>query len=147
DASAGMLEIARKRLQRAALTLSRVEFNHAELPAWKPPAESYDLIATHIFLDCFPRQQLSVVINSLQKAVKPGACWMVADFQIPKGGLKRLRAQVIHWLMYSFFRVVTKLPASALVAPQPFLREHGFVRVRRAEFDWGLLCAELWKRA
>jgi hypothetical protein len=48
--------------------------------------------------------------------------------------------------MYGFFRIVTKLPASALVCPQPFLGRNGFVRVRRAEFDSGLLCAELWKR-
>jgi hypothetical protein len=49
--------------------------------------------------------------------------------------------------MYGFFRVVTKLPASSLVSPQPFLRQHGFVRVRREEFDHGLLSTELWKRA
>ena len=49
--------------------------------------------------------------------------------------------------MYGFFRIATKLPASALVSPRPFLRQNGFVRVSRSEFDWGLLCAELWKRA
>ena len=49
--------------------------------------------------------------------------------------------------VYGFFRIVTRLPASSLVSPHPFLRQSGFVRVRRAEFDWGLLCAELWKRA
>ena len=147
DASARMLEIARERLLRAALPLNRVEFIRAELPAWNPPAERYDLVATHFFLDCFPREQLAAVINSLQKAARPGAWWLVSDFQIPRAGLKRLRARVIHRLMYGFFRVVTKLPASALVSPQPYLRQNGFVRVRRAEFDWGLLCAELWKRA
>jgi ubiquinone/menaquinone biosynthesis C-methylase UbiE len=147
DASARMLEIARRRLLRASLPLNRVEFIRAELPAWNPPAERYDLVATHFFLDCFPREQLGAVINSLQRAARPGAWWLVSDFQIPRAGLKRLRARVIHRLMYCFFRIVTKLPASALVSPQPFLRQSGFVRVRRAEFDWGLLYAELWKRA
>ena len=146
DASSRMLEIARKRLLGAALPASRVEFIRAELPAWNPPAECYDLVATHFFLDCFPREELAAVVNSLQKAARPGAWWLVSDFQIPRTGLRRLRAEVIHRLMYTFFRVVTKLPASALVAPQPFLLQSGFVRVRRAEFDWGLLCAEVWKR-
>jgi ubiquinone/menaquinone biosynthesis C-methylase UbiE len=147
DASEEMLEVARNRLRRDALPIDRVEFVHAELPAWSPPAACFDLVATHFFLDCFPRDQLCAVINALKVATRPGACWLVSDFQIPKVGLRRLRARVIHRLMYAFFRLVTKLPASALVSPQPFLRECGFVRVRRVEFDWGLLAAELWKRA
>jgi ubiquinone/menaquinone biosynthesis C-methylase UbiE len=147
DASARMLEVARERLLRAALPIDRVQFIQAEVPAWSPPAERYDLVATHFFLDCFPRDQLAAVIGCLQRAARPGAWWLVSDFQIPRAGLKRLRALVIHRLMYGFFRLATKLPASALVLPQPFLRQNGFVRVSRSEFDWGLLFAELWKRA
>ena len=146
DASAKMLEVARERLLRAALPVARVEFIQAELPAWDPPNERYDLIATHFFLDCFPRDQLGHVIRSLHKAARLGGYLLMSDFQIPPAGLRRIRAQIIHWLMYRFFRVVTKLPASAFVSPQPFLRQAGFIRVRRAEFDRGLLCAELWKR-
>ncbi len=147
DASAKMLEVARERLLRAALPVTQVEFIHAELPAWNPPIERYDLVATHFFLDCFPCDQLMPVIRSLHKAARLGGYLLMSDFQIPQAGLRRLRARIIHWLMYRFFRVVTKLPASAFVSPQPFLRQAGFIRVRRVEFDRGLLCAELWKRA
>jgi ubiquinone/menaquinone biosynthesis C-methylase UbiE len=146
DASANMLEVARNRLLRGTLPLQRVEFIQAELPAWKPPAGCYDLVATHFFLDCFPRDQLAAVIDNLQRAARPGSCWLISDFHIPGSGLRRLRARAIHRLMYAFFRLVTKLPASSLVPPQPFLRRSGFVRVRRVEFDRGLLCAELWRR-
>jgi ubiquinone/menaquinone biosynthesis C-methylase UbiE len=146
DASAKMLEVARKRLLRATLPLQRVEFIQAELPAWRPSAERYDLVATHFFLDCFPHEQLAAVIDNLQRAARPGGCWLISDFQIPSAGLNRLRARIIHRLMYAFFRLVTKLPASTLIPPQPFLRKSGFVRVRRVEFDRGLLCAELWRR-
>jgi hypothetical protein len=86
------------------------------------------------------------VIDNLQRAARPGSCWLISDFHIPGSGLRRLRARAIHRLMYAFFRLVTKLPASSLVPPQPFLRRSGFVRVRRVEFDRGLLCAELWRR-
>jgi ubiquinone/menaquinone biosynthesis C-methylase UbiE len=147
DASEQMLKVARKRLEREPLSLRGVEFVHAALPAWNAPGQCYDLVATHFFLDCFPREQLGAVISALEKALRPGACWLVSDFQIPRGGLRRLRARIIHWLMYGFFRLATKLPASRLVLPRPFLRKHGFVRVRRQEFDWGLLTAELWRRA
>jgi ubiquinone/menaquinone biosynthesis C-methylase UbiE len=148
DASKEMLKVARKRLQRNALQLERVEFVHAALPGWTPPVAYFDLVATHFFLDCFPQEQLGAVINTLQMSARPTASWLVSDFQIPKAGhLRRLRAEVIHRLMYGFFRLVTKLPTSALVSPRPFLRQHGFVCVRHVEFDWGLLAAELWKRA
>jgi ubiquinone/menaquinone biosynthesis C-methylase UbiE len=146
DASAKMLQVARQRLVRATLPIDHVEFVRAELPAWKPSPQRYDLIVTHFFLDCFPHEQLSAVIKTLKRGARPGACWLISDFQIPPVGLARLRAQIIHRLMYAFFRVVTKLPAAALVSPQPFLRECGFVQVCRAEFDRGLLFAELWKR-
>ena len=56
------------------------------------------------FLDCFPREQLAAVINSLGKAARPGACWLVSDFQIPEAGLKRLRGRMIHWLSMRFPR-------------------------------------------
>jgi ubiquinone/menaquinone biosynthesis C-methylase UbiE len=147
DASVQMLNVARRRLQREPLPLHGVEFVHAALPSWNPPRQRYDLIATHFFLDCFPREQLGAVIKALEPALRPGACWLVSDFQIPNGGLRQLRARVIHRLMYGFFRIATKLPASRLVSPRPFLRKYGFIRVRRQEFDWGLLTAELWRRA
>jgi ubiquinone/menaquinone biosynthesis C-methylase UbiE len=146
DASAKMLEVARERLLRAALPVKHIQFIHAELPTWNPPRERYDLIATHFFLDCFPRDQLGQVIRSLYKAARLGGYLLMSDFQIPPAGFRRIRAQIIHWLMYRFFRVATNLPASALISPQPFLRQVGFIRVSRAEFDRGLLYAELWKR-
>jgi ubiquinone/menaquinone biosynthesis C-methylase UbiE len=146
DASEQMLNVARQRLQREPLPLQGVEFVHAALPWWNPPRQNYDLIATHFFLDCFPREQLGAVIKALEPALRPGACWLVSDFQVPSGGLRRLRARIIHRLMYGFFRIATKLPASRLVSPRPFLRKYGFIRVRRQEFDWGLLAAELWRR-
>ena len=57
----------------------------ALLSSWSPPVERYDLIATQFFLDCFPREQLGAVIEALQTALRPGASWLVSDFQIPKG--------------------------------------------------------------
>jgi Methyltransferase domain len=74
DASEEMLEIARKRLCRDALPIDGVEFVHAELPAWDPPPAHFDLVATHFFLDCFPREQLCAVVNncrSQRRGVEP----------------------------------------------------------------------------
>ena len=116
DASASMLEVARNRLLRATLPLQRVEFIQAELPAWKPAAERYDLVATHFFLDCFPHEQLAEVIDNLQRAARPGGCWLISDFQIPGAGLRRLRARVIHRLMYGLLPHRHK---TARILPRP----------------------------
>jgi SAM-dependent methyltransferase len=72
DASAKMLEVARQRLVRAALPIDHVEFVRAELPAWKPSPQRYDLIVTHFFLDCLPHEQLSAVIKTLKRGRAAG---------------------------------------------------------------------------
>lgn len=146
DASAEMLQAATRRLARAGLTSEGVEFLHASLPSWRPPEREYDLVVTNFFLDCFPCDQLEAVIDGLARAVRPGGCWVVADFQVPAtGGLRRFRAKMILWLMYGFFRIATRLPAACPHPPGPLLDRRGFTRVERREFDAGLLYAEVWK--
>ncbi len=146
DASEGMLSIAHQRLARQSLPLSRVSFQHSDVLTWEPD-QSYDFIATQFFLDCFTKEQLGEIVERLARAATPKGLWLVCDFQIPPTGPARWRAQAIHWLMYRFFRVFTKLPASHLTPPGPFLKSQGFIPVSRSEFDWGLLYSQLWRRS
>jgi SAM-dependent methyltransferase len=145
DASAGMLAVAQARARAAGLDPARLEFVHARLPDWAP-AERYDAIATHFFLDCFPPGQLAEVIAGLARAATPDARWIVSDFALPPGRLARWRAQVVHGLMYLFFRTVTRLPAKRWTEPDPLLRAHGFHLAGRRSSEWGLLRADLWQR-
>jgi ubiquinone/menaquinone biosynthesis C-methylase UbiE len=146
DASAKMLNLARQRLVAESLPMNRVEFFHADALEWTPPRNSFDLLVTNFFLDCFRPEQLERIIAVLAASAKPTATWWLADFQIPAEGFPRLRALLIHRLMYAFFRVVTRLPACKLTPPDPFLRAHGFVLQRRLVREWGLLHADEWKR-
>jgi ubiquinone/menaquinone biosynthesis C-methylase UbiE len=145
DASAGMLAVARKRAQAAGLDLARLEFVHARLPDWTP-AEKFDALATHFFLDCFTPAQLAEVIAALARDATPDARWIVSDFALPAGRLARWRAQAVHGLMYLFFRVVTRLPARCWTEPDTILRAHGFSLAGRRDSEWGLLRADLWRR-
>ncbi|SDR97450.1 class I SAM-dependent methyltransferase [Opitutus sp. GAS368] len=146
DASARMLTVARRRARRAGLDMSRLEFVHASLPAWRPPEAHYDAIATHFFLDCFPPRELAAVIATLARAATPGALWVVSDFALPARGPARWRARAVHKLMYLFFRLTTGLPARRLTPPDTLLAAHGFRLQQRATQDWGLLHADLWGR-
>ena len=147
DSRAGMLDVARTRLRRSGLPADRVTFLHHDLLDWNPPASAFDLIITNFFLDCFTAEQLGELIARLARAARPGAVWLVADFQIPPpGSLRHIRARIIHWLMYRFFRLATRRPAAALTPPDPFLERNGFILRHRCEFDCGRLSAEVWEK-
>jgi ubiquinone/menaquinone biosynthesis C-methylase UbiE len=147
DASARMLAVARKRARRAGLDMARLEFVHATLPDWQPPAGKFDAIATHFFLDCFTPEQLGPIVAALARGATPDVRWIVSDFTLPHRGPARWRALAVHRLMYLFFRITTQLPARRLTPPDPVLATHGFRLLRRQTHDWGLLHADLWQRA
>ena len=146
DASSGMLGQAQAVWRKAGGRAEQIEFIHAALPEWTPPAESFDLIVTNFFLDCFSPAQLAEVVAKLSAAAQPGARWLVADFQVPESGWQRLRARLILMSAYMFFRVATKLPAQRLTSPDNLLRNAGFELTGRRVSEWGLLHTDVWKR-
>ncbi len=146
DASQGMLEQARRRLARNHLAPDRTDFVHADALAWQPPANAYDLIVTQFFFDCFRADQLEALVGGLAAGLTKDANWLVADFQIPAQGLKRIRSRLIVWSLYLFFRVMTRLPARFLTQPDAFLKGAGFKLVQRVESEWGLLRSDCWRR-
>jgi ubiquinone/menaquinone biosynthesis C-methylase UbiE len=146
DASAGMLDQARRQLERHGLKADRVEFIHADILNWEPPQNHYDLVVTNFFLDCFRADQLEQIIAKLAASLPPTAIWLNADFQIPAAGWRRVRSRVIVWLLYLFFRIVTRLPARTLPKPDPLLAKAGFILRHRIESEWDLLRADWWQR-
>jgi ubiquinone/menaquinone biosynthesis C-methylase UbiE len=147
DASQTMLRLARRRLARNGLNDQNVELIEADALSWVPPKQSFDLLVTHFFLDCFREDQLPGLVRRLGEAARPSARWLLADFQIPARGLKRWRAEAIHQLMYAFFRVTTRLPARKLCVPDRWLQVEGFSLNDRRVTDFGLLRSDLWARS
>jgi ubiquinone/menaquinone biosynthesis C-methylase UbiE len=145
DASEKMLAEGRRLIAHANSTI--VGFIHADILTWKPPNRKFDLIVTNFFLDCFPPDQLTTVIRILADAATHNASWLLADFCEPPTGWKKWRARWILASMYLFFRAATKLPASHLTPPDPYLLQNGFTLQNRAFYDWGLLHADLWVRS
>jgi ubiquinone/menaquinone biosynthesis C-methylase UbiE len=144
DSSRRMIDVTHRRLAAHGLDASRVEFIHADILQWTPPAAAYDLVVTHFVLDCFRPEQLAEVMPKLAKAAAPEARWLLADFQQPPAGLAKWRARAILELMYLFFQWATALPASRLTAPDPLLAQCGFQLRERRTFEWGLLHSDLW---
>ena len=143
EMSPGMLARARRRLGPAA---ARVHWQHRDVRTWKPD-RPFDAIVTCFFLDCFPPDALANVVGHLARCAAPDALWFVVDFALPPHGPARWRARAVHFLMYEFFRRTVALPARRLTPPDDLLQSHGFDLIARREFDWGLLRAEVWRRA
>jgi len=147
DASAKMLARARRRLEGQGIAAERIDFVHRDALAWTPEAGGFDLIVTHFFLDCFRADQLEQLIATLARAGAPRANWLLADFQSARAGLARFRSNLILWLMYRFFKAVTRLPANVLTPPDVFIERHGFKLREREVYDWGLLHSDRWQIA
>jgi SAM-dependent methyltransferase len=143
DASERMLQIAQRRIAPHAC---RVTFLRRDIGSWTPPVAEYDLIVTHFFLDCFPKDRLSEIVGKLSESATADANWLLSDFCQPSRGFSRLRTRAWLAVMYRFFRYVARIEARELVDPSPFLVAHGFVRQKRHLFRRGILKSELWRQ-
>ena len=148
DASERMLQLARERVQdELPGHAERVRFLHQDITLFTPPEHQYDLLVTHFFLDCFPEPALTAIIKKLVHAATEEATWLLADFHLPRKEIARLRAG--GWLaaMYFFFRITTRIEASELIDPTPFLRAAGFALARQHLFRKRILKSERWQRS
>jgi len=147
DASEAMLTQARRRWERCATGATTVEFLHADLLQEIPSNQTYDLIITNFFLDCFQVEQLERMIPRIAQVASHDACWLIADFQLADQGLSRLRSRLMLWIMYGFFRRVTGLTAQKLTEPDLYLQRAGFTLRQRVTSEWGLLRSDWWQRS
>lgn len=146
DVSPGMIALARRRIDAIPGAVARVRFQKADARTANFDIEKYDLIVTNFFLDCFPERELQALIANLVPSLKPGGRWIVGDFRMPEGRAARWFAQLALTGMYLFFRAVTRIPASRLVDPDPFLRSNGLESIHREEALGGFLAATLWRK-
>ncbi len=146
EQSQKMIGQIRRRLAARRLTENRVRFEKADFLTWRGPPASFDLIATHFFLDCFDSDQLDLIIEKFGRLAAPGANWLVSDFQIPAAGWRRWRAQMIVAALYQFFRVTANLTATELIPPDQWIERAGFMRRETAAFSFGLIHSDRWEK-
>jgi ubiquinone/menaquinone biosynthesis C-methylase UbiE len=132
DASKEMLKLSRARvLATRPESLAQVCFLHQDILNWSP-RDSYDLLVTHFFLDCFRRNEMKTIIDKLACSAMPSAAWLLADFTPPTGGIfVRIHSKLLVRTMYLFFRLAAGITATDLVDPTPYLQANGFVHASR----------------
>ena len=154
DSSQRMLSLAARRVRHAGAA-ARVTFHHADLNIFLPPVPpsrrdasayepqaAYDLLVTHFFLDCFTTEQLQTLLPGLARCLRPGALWVISDFNIP--ATRPLAARLLVAALYRAFGLLTGLAVRSLPEYPPLLRRLGFVLLERRSRLAGLLTSELW---
>jgi SAM-dependent methyltransferase len=141
EGSARMIALARR-----AVGARPVRFIQADVSAVALAPNSYDLIVTHFFLDCFSEKTLPPLIARLADAATAESKWLVADFCYPPRGWRRPWARMLIGLMYIFFRVVAGIGAHQLVDYRTSLRAQGFECADETISPNEMIRSELWRR-
>ncbi len=142
DASPAMLRVLRAQCGEG----DRVTTHYADLAADLPAAvcaESFDLVATHFFLDCLATHEADALVQRVRPLLRPGCCWVVSEFHIPRGRMRVPSALIVRAL-YVSFRVLTGLRTERLPDYRSAMERHRFVCRRRVSSLGGLLVSELW---
>jgi SAM-dependent methyltransferase len=144
DASQAMLESLRRRSGGDA---GRVTTCCADIRSWQPePGTSYDLIATHFFLDCLSSAEVAQLAQRVGRQAELRALWIFSDFAIPATGIGRAAAAGIVWFLYKAFGWLTGLEIQGLPDHAAGLESAGFRRIGSRARLGGLLVSELWQR-
>lgn len=110
EVAASMLACTATRLRRQAPPPgATVELRLGSEAALRP-GEQFDAIITFFVLDSFLPALLPQALARLRAAARPGARWLVADFQPAAGGWRRALLAT----MYAFFKLAVGLQAQQL---------------------------------
>ncbi len=149
EASKGMMEVAKCRLLKAAITSpQRIRLTQADVHSPGPNGNApYDLVVSHFFFDCFSDEDAARIVGSVRRSCEFGTKWLIADFALPRHGWKRWHAVVWLRIMYGFFRATTGLTTRSLPDHGAAMRAAGFVLRNRRTSMTELIASELWELA
>ena len=143
EQSPRMIELARKKLtemQEAKVTFLAVDALNYTLEPYR-----YSGIVTAFFLNCFTEAELGSLMPRLATRLGPGGLWYYVDFQVPRGGWRKARAQAYLRLMHIFFRWRTGLVSRNLVDPAPIFTRLGLKLLEHKALSGDLLTARLYQ--
>lgn len=144
DSSAVMLQLLRQRCEATLPnTDSRLCTYHHDALTF-PLNDSYDLVVTHFFLDCFNSPELDSLIARIGSRLAPNALWLISDFRVPSGPM-RLPAQLLIGSLYLAFRLLTGLRTTRLPDHATPLKKSGLTRISHQHRLAGLLTSKLWQ--
>lgn len=144
DTSAAMLHLLQQRCEATAPnTAERLRIIQTDALAFTP-AETYDLIVTHFFLDCLTQPQLDTLVSRLTPSFASNTLWLVSDFRIPTGPLA-IPARIYVRSLYLAFRILTGLRITNLPDHITPMARANLTRIAQHRYLGGILTTELWQ--
>jgi SAM-dependent methyltransferase len=144
ETSSRMIHLSRRRVPPG--DRARVEFHQIDALAHCLPAGPFDLAVSHFFLDILSCPGAEAVILKVGALLSPGAGWLVSEFQVPAGGVRRLHARLWLGAMYCFFSITTGLRVSKLPSYREMLERCGFAEINHRERRFGLIRSQVWRK-
>ena len=142
DSSARMLAAAARRVATVN-RCPRVEFIHADILEWRPPAAHYDRVVTHFFLDLYLPDRIRRIVDKISRLATEDALWVNVDFTAEHQGP---RQKFLMWAQYRFFRVCAGIEASRLFESLPYIRRAGWEILEARSLESGWISAHLMSR-
>ena len=139
DSSTQMLTAAARRIATVD-RCPRVEWIHADVLEWQPPAAHYDRVVTHFFLDCFTPSSICLIVEKISQLATQDALWINVDFSSEN---QSVRQKLLMWAQYRFFRISTGIEASRLFDPLVHIRHAGWQISERESLESGWISAHL----
>jgi ubiquinone/menaquinone biosynthesis C-methylase UbiE len=146
DLSSRMITLTEQRIEGMGRTFrERVRFHTGDVRNLDAPADCYDLIVTHFFLDCFSNEELDEVVGRLTRWGTPQVKWIVSDFREAGGPLGRLWTRGVIGGLYMAFRFTTGLRVTRLPRYKAALARAGYILRFEEEALAGLLHSSVWE--
>jgi ubiquinone/menaquinone biosynthesis C-methylase UbiE len=142
DSSTRMLAASARRIATVN-RCPRVELIHADFLEWRSPTMHYDRVVTHFFLDLFPPDRISQIVEKISLLAAENALWINVDFTSKN---QNLRQKLLMWTQYRFFRTFAKIESSQLFDPCPYIRQAGWDILEASSLDSGWICAQRMSR-
>lgn len=141
DASPAMLLAL---LDRAGVGRERVRTHCADVRAWEPARQTYDLVVSHFFLDCLTTDEVAELAQRLRPSLSPRALWLISEFAVPEDRFGSLVAKPIVSGLYAAFRLLAGVRLRQLPNYAEAISKQGFRCKSRRSFLGGLLVTEVW---
>ena len=125
---------------------SRLRTICTDIRAFFPPADCYDLVVSHFFLDCLTTLEVEELVERTLPKLAPNTLWLISEFSIPRNGWQRTAARLLIRWLYFAFRKMTNLQVRNIPDYSSVLLRHGFRQLRISRSFYGILSAELWER-
>ncbi|MCH2206242.1 MAG: class I SAM-dependent methyltransferase [Lentisphaerales bacterium] len=141
DISPKMISQARSKvIKEIPQLLPKINFICA--PASDLPDQTYELIITHYFMDCFQQKDFELLALKLRNMLAPNGLWSMVDFYNESNSSSR---SLLIRFLYLFFRVSCNLNVRKLPEFDAWFHRHMHCQHSQKLLN-GLLKASLYKK-